>query len=215
MSLDSAHMNLADAFEYGQGYVALSRVRTLAGLSLAGLNARALEVHPKIKEKDAHFRASSAAARQKFRTLSSGELQKMHDNFLKAIGGKKGTGSGKVLRSESFAGKASKKDTLSITKDLALKGLSLPEIAKERGMTLGTILNHLEQLKEKGTIDPSRDLSHLTPDPDRFATSKSPQSPAKTKELKLSPVGNSSTILTYDELKLARLFRCQAIHART
>src|SRR3989338_7874946 len=34
MSLDSAHMNLADAFEYGQGYVALSRVRTLSGLSL-------------------------------------------------------------------------------------------------------------------------------------------------------------------------------------
>jgi len=48
MSLDAVHMDLSQTFEYGQGYVALSRVRTLAGLSLAGLNQRALEVHPEV-----------------------------------------------------------------------------------------------------------------------------------------------------------------------
>jgi ATP-dependent exoDNAse (exonuclease V) alpha subunit len=46
MSLDAAHVDLSGAFEYGQGYVALSRVRTLSGLTLAGFNERALAVHP-------------------------------------------------------------------------------------------------------------------------------------------------------------------------
>ena len=66
MSLDAAHMDLSDTFEYGQGYVALSRVRTLAGLSLAGLNQRALEVHPEILEKDTAFRNASEMARETF-----------------------------------------------------------------------------------------------------------------------------------------------------
>jgi ATP-dependent DNA helicase PIF1 len=60
MSLDAAVIDLARAFEYGQGYVALSRLRSLSGLHLLGLNERALRVHP--VEKDTEFRAASAAA---------------------------------------------------------------------------------------------------------------------------------------------------------
>ena len=63
MSLDAAVIDLSRAFEYGQGYVALSRLRTLAGLHLLGLNERALRVHPRAVEKDAEFRAASEAAR--------------------------------------------------------------------------------------------------------------------------------------------------------
>jgi len=63
MSLDAAVIDLARAFEYGQGYVALSRLRGLAGLHLLGLNERALRVHPLAVEKDAEFRAASEAAR--------------------------------------------------------------------------------------------------------------------------------------------------------
>lgn len=59
MSLDAASMNLAGAFEYGQGYVALSRVRSLAGLSLEGLNDKALLMHPEVVEKDLEFREAS------------------------------------------------------------------------------------------------------------------------------------------------------------
>ena len=61
MSLDAAVMDLSNAFEYGQGYVALSRVRSLAGLHLLGWNERALRVHPLALEKDADFRRASEA----------------------------------------------------------------------------------------------------------------------------------------------------------
>jgi hypothetical protein len=62
MSLDTAVIDLARAFEYGQGYVALSRLRNLSGLYLLGLNEKALRVHPLAVEKDAEFRTASAAA---------------------------------------------------------------------------------------------------------------------------------------------------------
>lgn len=62
MSLDAAVMDLGSAFEYGQGYVALSRVRRLAGLFLLGCNRRALEVHPVILEQDQALRLESQGA---------------------------------------------------------------------------------------------------------------------------------------------------------
>ena len=89
MSLDSAHMDLSATFEYGQGYVALSRVRTLKGLILAGINRRALEVHPDIMEIDEKFKASSLAAQNSFDKLKAEEIKKMHKNFIRAVGSKK------------------------------------------------------------------------------------------------------------------------------
>lgn len=59
MSLDEARMDLSKCFEYGQGYVAISRVRTLAGLYLEGVNEKAFEMHPKIVEADKLFRTQS------------------------------------------------------------------------------------------------------------------------------------------------------------
>lgn len=59
MSLDSATMDLSQAFEYGQGYVALSRVRSLKGLYLEGLNDKALLMHPTVVKKDGLFRKLS------------------------------------------------------------------------------------------------------------------------------------------------------------
>jgi ATP-dependent exoDNAse (exonuclease V) alpha subunit len=88
MSMDAAVMDLSDVFEYGQGYVALSRVRRLSGLHLLGINDRALEVHPRIKEKDADFRASSEEARAVFGNITPQEHEKMRKNFVIAMGGK-------------------------------------------------------------------------------------------------------------------------------
>lgn len=59
MSLDSAKMDLSEAFEYGQGYVALSRVRSLEGLYLEGINEKAYQMHPTVVKKDEMFRKLS------------------------------------------------------------------------------------------------------------------------------------------------------------
>ncbi|MEK7107161.1 MAG: hypothetical protein AAB899_03160, partial [Patescibacteria group bacterium] len=88
MSLDGAHMDLSQAFEYGQGYVALSRVRTLAGLSLAGLNGRALEVHPEVAKRDRDFKLRSASARKAFEEMPKKEHDMLKHNFVVACGGR-------------------------------------------------------------------------------------------------------------------------------
>ena len=91
MSLDTAFIDLTQAFEYGQGYVALSRVRTLEGLQLAGWNAQALRVHPDILHKDKEFRHASASAQETFGCVDSKDLGIMHTNFIRACGGKGAT----------------------------------------------------------------------------------------------------------------------------
>jgi hypothetical protein len=80
-------VDLREAFEYGQGYVALSRVRTLSGLYLLGVNKRALEVHPEALEQDAQFREQSASATETFARMKGSEVTEMHNYFLKGAGG--------------------------------------------------------------------------------------------------------------------------------
>lgn len=87
MSMDEAVMDLREVFEYGQGYVALSRVRRLSGLYLLGYNQRTFEVHPDVLAKDIEFRDSSDAAAEAFAKLGAGEVEVMHNNFIKACGG--------------------------------------------------------------------------------------------------------------------------------
>lgn len=86
MSLDAAVIDLSQAFEYGQGYVALSRVRSLEGLFLEGFNDRALMLHPAIQRQDAIFRAKSDAAQRRIETIPDNEREELERNFLRAIG---------------------------------------------------------------------------------------------------------------------------------
>lgn len=201
MSLDSAHMDLSDTFEYGQGYVALSRVRTLAGLSLAGLNARALEVHPEILAKDCGFRNQSQKLRETFTAMPKQELETLHSNFIRACGGRQGVG--RRVTTPKKAG-----STLDATYALLKSARSIGEIASKRGLAATTIVNHLEEIKLKGKIDAVRDFAHLER-PDRFEKMRKALEMVRDTEGKilLSParalLGDS---YTYDDLRLARLF---------
>jgi len=87
LSLEEAVMDLGAVFEFGQGYVALSRVRRLSGLHLLGWNERAFKVHPIILEKDQDFRDSSIDAEEAFSKVTDSELVKMQENFITACGG--------------------------------------------------------------------------------------------------------------------------------
>ncbi len=62
MSLDAASVDLSKTFEFGQGYVAISRVRSLAGLSLKGINEKVFAMHPKVIARDIEFRKEAKHA---------------------------------------------------------------------------------------------------------------------------------------------------------
>lgn len=69
MTLDAARIDLSRAFVEGMGYVALSRVRSLATLELVGINQMALRVSPEALEIDIKLRLASEKANQKFAHL--------------------------------------------------------------------------------------------------------------------------------------------------
>ena len=87
MSLDAAYIDLRKSFVRGQGYVALSRVRTLAGLILSGWNSIALEVNPQVLSRDEAFRESSANTAKAFTDLEGQELGNLQENFVRFCGG--------------------------------------------------------------------------------------------------------------------------------
>ncbi len=163
MSLDSAHIDLSRSFEKGMGYVALSRVRSLLGLTLTGLNDIALHIHPEAFEFDAYFRERSKKAEAQLMSLSSDELKVRHEKFL---------GQDPVRREdceseeafEALMKKRSKKNkkpkipTTEVTRSLIDAGKSIREVAGERGLSFGTVLTHIEHEKRE---DPRWNISHL------------------------------------------------------
>lgn len=163
MSMDKAVMDLSDVFEYGQGYVALSRVRNLSGLYLLGWNARAFEVHPEVLRDDEEFRTLSDTVEATFSDIGKDEIQKMHDNFILTNEGTlvpDSTKFGKLkTRKPSFAKavagqakKNKKEDTRMVTLNLWNEGKDVYEVADARAMSVATIWGHIEDLVEDGQI---------------------------------------------------------------
>ena len=70
MTLDPAVMDLSDAFVPGQGYVALSRVRSLEGLILKGYNSMALSIDPRVREYDEILRLTSEKTSERLAQIS-------------------------------------------------------------------------------------------------------------------------------------------------
>ena len=66
MSLDAAEIDLTKSFEHGMGYVALSRVKSLKGIQLLGVNEMSLSVDPAIIELDEKLRFASRRMEEEF-----------------------------------------------------------------------------------------------------------------------------------------------------
>ena len=60
MTLDAVSVDLSKSFVSGMGYVALSRVRSLDGLYITGMNRMALSVDPNVQHFDGQFQMQSA-----------------------------------------------------------------------------------------------------------------------------------------------------------
>ncbi|MDD3301297.1 MAG: PIF1 family DEAD/DEAH box helicase [Patescibacteria group bacterium] len=82
MSLDCAEIDLSQSFEFGMGYVALSRVRTLSGIKLLGINQLALQVDQKAIVFDKKLQQQSRKDLSFFKSLKSKERSLLKNNFL-------------------------------------------------------------------------------------------------------------------------------------
>jgi ATP-dependent DNA helicase PIF1 len=83
MSLDAAEIDLSRSFLPGMGYVALSRVRSLAGLKLMGMNQMALQIHPAVAEMDKEFILRSHEAVQQLHAIGEEKVKESHASYLK------------------------------------------------------------------------------------------------------------------------------------
>lgn len=137
MSLDAVEVDLSKSFEKGMGYVALSRVRTLAGLTILGMNESALEVNDEVLEHDEELKVQSETAVKQLKEYAKkGKLQSAQESYLASI-------------TSSKPKKAAKPSTFEVTHELIKEELLIEEIAKKRGITEQTVIDHIEKLVEE------------------------------------------------------------------
>lgn len=179
MTLDAAEIDLSRTFELGQGYVALSRLKSLEGLKLLGMNTMSLQLDPLARGADKRFLELSSEADANYAMLDEKSLQQSHDKFVLKSGG---TTSQAVIeayaklqkrRREQDKAQQNKKQklgnqvadkseaTLLATKALLEESLSIIEIAQTRELAQSTIMRHISALKAQ---DPSLACDHLRPD---------------------------------------------------
>ncbi len=179
MTLDAAEIDLSRTFELGQGYVALSRLKSLAGLQLLGMNDMSLQLDPLARGADKRFLVLSDEADANYAMLDEKSMTQAHEKFILKAGG---TLSQSVIdayanlqkkRREQLQAQQDKKQklgnqisdksdsTLLATRLLLEESLSIADIAQTRELAQSTIMRHISDLKRQ---DPSLACDHLRPD---------------------------------------------------
>lgn len=88
MTLDAAEIDLSKTFEAGQGYVALSRLKSMEGLMLMGMNQVALLVDEQVSAYDEEMRRLSAFIEERFTAADALDIQVAQRGFLLGAGGR-------------------------------------------------------------------------------------------------------------------------------
>ncbi len=207
MSLDAAEIDLRNAFTYGQGYVALSRVRTLTGMKILGLNAQALLVDPRVVNRDVHFREESDDVDATFSEMDAEGITEHHKTFVSGVGGT-WRDDAPVAGEKPNLERVKKESTYQLTKELVLKRLDAQTIAKERNMALSTIWSHIEKLVLDGELGREH-LHPLIPSSVSWEDVYGEMSEAFRQEgtEKLKPVYEAlGERYDYDTIRLGRIF---------
>ncbi len=205
MSLDSAEVDLRNAFVRGMGYVALSRVRTLSGLSLLGINNLALEVDETIRNIDLEFRELSEQLEEVANTITKPTDEEITNLLNGATRKAAQIRTLKKLEKENkknFNIEVKRKSHLT-TNDLLSQNKDPKEIAKIRNLSVQTILDHIEQcVHEKIEINYKLLESILSP-ARLLAIAYAIESEG---DEKLSNIKNAlPEDFTWDEIKIARI----------
>ncbi|WP_182405188.1 AAA family ATPase [Psychrobacter sp. GP33] len=232
MTLDAAEIDLSRTFELGQGYVALSRLKSLAGLQLLGMNDMSLQLDPLARGADKRFLVLSDEADANYAMLDEKSMKQEHDNFILKSGG---TLSKSVIdayaslqkkRREQQLAQQNKKQklgnqiadksasTLLATRLLLEESLSIAEIAESRGLAQSTIMRHISDLKRQ---DPSLACDHLRPDAAvmtavgnayvAIKVANNPNDFADDGNIKIKPIyEHLKQTLDYNAIRLALIF---------
>ena len=179
MTLDAAEIDLSRTFELGQGYVALSRLKSLAGLQLLGMNKMSLQLDPLARGADKRFLELSEDADANYAMLDEKSMTQAHDKFILKSGGPlskavvEAYASLQKRRHERLQAQQEKKQklgnqvadksesTLVATRLLLEESLSIADIAQTRELAQSTIMRHISELKRQ---DPSLACDHLRPE---------------------------------------------------
>jgi len=198
MTLDKAVIDLSKSFIEGQGYVALSRVKTLEGLFLKGFNAMAVKVHDEILNLDKKLKSDSEEIFIHINKMTPEEFQKQHQEFFEKIGASKN-------KTKEIVEKLS---TYEITHNLIKNKKTFEEIAEERDIKMPTILSHIEKLLEEKVLL-NKEIEYLKPKTKEFKQMLKDVKKAveKVGDEKLTPL---FTFLdkkySFEQIKLALLF---------
>ena len=179
MTLEAAEIDLSRTFELGQGYVALSRLKSLAGLQLLGMNDMSLQLDPLARGADKRFLALSEEADANYAMLDEESMRQAHEKFILKSGGtlsksvieayanlqkkRREQQQAQIDKKQKLGNQVSDKSdsTLLATRLLLEESLSIAEISQARQLSQSTIMRHIAELKSQ---DPSLACDHLRPD---------------------------------------------------
>ena len=202
MSLDAAVIDLSKSFTFGMGYVALSRLKTLNGLFLLGLNDYSLRVDPKVLEFDETLQSRSNEISEVFEDFTPEAIEQKAEEFIKACDG--------VIQEmpvEKHKEKKVKEPSYVTTIELLKQGHSIEHVAQTRELTQGTIISHLEQAIEKNLIEA---FSHLHPGEEVVEQVYKVVKSAAGGELTLTQIKTELEDLgytySYDIIRIAKMF---------
>ena len=232
MTLDAAEIDLSRTFELGQGYVALSRLKSLAGLQLLGMNDMSLQLDPLARGADKRFLVLSDEADANYAMLDEESMTQAHEKFILKSGGtlsksvieayaslqkkRREQQQAQIGKKQKLGNQVSDKSasTLQETRLLLEESLSIAEISQERQLSQATIMRHIGELKSQ---DPSLACDHLRPEDEvmtavgnAYVTIKVANNPNDFNDdgsIKLRPIyEHLKQAIDYNNIRLALIF---------